>query len=260
VQIADQCLREGDLTGARAALVDRIRSSPADEGARMFLFQLLCVVGEWDKARKQLETLATLSPEARMLSVVYGQAIDAEAVRAEVFEGKVKAEILAGGSWAEGLAQALQSEAGGAPDSASRREAALDAAPDTPGEMDGTRFEWIADADSRFGPCFEAVLGGRYGLVAFDAVERIESGGPRDLRDIIWYPVEIAFRTGQSAAALLPARYPGTEYSEDGPERLGRTTGWHDRPWGQAGSGQHLWMLSSGEDRGLLSLRTLTLD
>jgi len=226
----------------------------------MFLFQLLCVVGEWDKARKQLDTLATLSPEARMLSVVYGQAIDAEAVRAEVHDGGLKADVLAGGGWAEGLASALQSDAKGEPDAASLREAALDAAPDTPGDLDGTRFEWLADADSRFGPCFEAIIGGRYGLVAFDSVERIGSAGPRDLRDIVWFPVEIAFRSGQSAAALLPTRYPGTEYSEDSSERLGRSTGWSDRAGAQIGSGQHLWMLSNGEDRDLLSLRNLTFD
>ena len=261
MQIADQHLREGNLDGARAALVETIRRSPADPGARMFLFQLLCIGGEWAKARNQLEALAKLSPEARMLSVVYGQAIDAEAERAAVFAGTARAPLHAGGAWAEGLAHALQCFASGdveAGDAA--RDEALDGAPDTPGELDGAAFSWVADADSRFGPCFEAIIGGRYGLVAFDAVGRITSEGPKDLRDTVWYPVQIAFRQGQSAAALLPARYPGSETADDVAERMGRSTGWHDRPWGQAGSGQHLWTLSGGEDRGLLSVRSLRFD
>ncbi len=261
MQNADLCLREGDLKGARAALTEAVRSSPADPAARMFLFQLLCVSGEWERARKQLETLAQLSPEARMLSVVYGQALAAEAVRAEVSAGRATAPILAGGEWAQGLAAALRHFAEGDGEAAAAaRDAALDQAPDTPGEIDGTRFDWIADADSRFGPCFEAIVGGRYGLVAFDAVERIESEGPRDLRDIVWYPVQVAFRHGTSAAALLPVRYPGTEGSSDDSERLARSTGWQAGPAGETGSGQHLWMLSNEEDRGLLSLRSLTFD
>ena len=261
MQKADQRLREGDLEGARAALTETIRSSPGDPAARMFLFQLLCLSGEWEKARKQLDTLAQISPEARMLSVVYGQAIAAEAVRAEVFSGNAEAAILAGGPWAQGIAEAIRRFATGEIQAGSEaRNAALDAAPDTPGEIDGTRFDWIADADGRFGPCLEAIVGGRYGLIAFDAVERIESEGPRDLRDIVWYPVQIAFREGTSAAALLPARYPGTERSDDGPARLGRSTGWDAGPYGETGTGQHLWMLSDGEERGILSLRTLVFD
>lgn len=261
MQTADLRLREGDLDGARAALTEAVRSSPGDPGARMFLSQLLCLSGEWEKAERQLETLAQLSPEARMLGVVYGQAIAAEAARTDVFAGKADMPVLAGGEWTQGLARAIRHFAAG--DTAAgeaARDEALDSAPDTPGDLDGTRFEWIADADSRFGPTFEAIVGGRYGLIAFDAVERIESEGPRDLRDIVWYPVQISFRQGTSAAALLPARYPGTERSADAAERLARSTAWAESPSGERGSGQHLWMLSNQEDRGLLSVRSLTFD
>ena len=55
---ADQLLRDGDLDGARSALVETVRSNPADARARMFLFQLLAVAGEWDKAHTHLEALA----------------------------------------------------------------------------------------------------------------------------------------------------------------------------------------------------------
>jgi len=261
VQTADQCLRDGDVEGARAALTESIRSRPADPEARMFFFQLLCLTGEWEKARKQLETLARLSPEARMLSVVYGQAIAAEAVRAAVFAGDADVSILAGGAWAQRLVAALRRRGqGNVAGARTARDEALDAAPDTPGEADGSRFDWIADADSRFGPTFEAVIGGRYGLVAFDAVSRIDAEGPRDLRDLVWSPVQIAFRQGHSAAALLPTRYPGSERSSDPAERLARSTGWSERGGEELGSGQHLWVLSNGEERGLLAVRSLAFD
>ena len=257
---ADIRLRAGDLDGARTALVETVKANPSDPQARMFLFQLLALAGDWEKARNHLNALARLSPEAQMLSVVYNQALNAELERAEVFAGRAKASILRG-DWATGLADAIQhyalgdSEAGDA-----ARDEALDNAPDTPGEFDGERFEWIADADSRFGPTFEAIIHGRYGLVAFSEVERIESEGPKDLRDMVWYPVQIAFREGQSVAAMLPARYPGSEAADEAAERLGRSTGWKPGSAGEVGCGQHLLTLSNGEERGLLSLRTLVFD
>jgi type VI secretion system protein ImpE len=257
-QDADQLVRSGDLDGARAALVEVVRTHPGDTSARMFLFQLLALGGEWDKARTQLTTLAQLSPEAQMLSVVYGQAIEAERERAEAFAGRARAGQHVGSPWVDGLIEAIHHFTNGQDaDGVAARDAAFDAAPDSAGTLDGRPFEWIADGDGRFGPCFEAIIGGRYGLQAFDQVARIESEGPRDLRDLVWYPVQIAFRNGQSTAALLPARYPRGSADWTAEQRLGRATDWRDGPWGPAGAGQHLWTLSDGEEQGLLSVRQL---
>lgn len=259
---ADELLRTGDIPGARQALVDMVRADPSQVEARLFLFQLLALSGEWEKARSQLSALAQLSPEARMLSTAYGEAITAELFRARVFAGEQAPVLLTGGSaWAGDLAAALgHFAAGRVEEGEAARERAFDAAPDTPGEIDGQRFDWLADADSRFGPAFEAIVAGQWGLVPFEAVERIESEGPRDLRDLVWYPVEIAFRTGQSTPAMLPARYPGTEQSGAADLSLARATEWRDAPGGQAGLGQHLLMLSDGDERGLLTLRSLVFD
>ena len=256
---ADALLRAGDLTGARSALVEVVRSRPSDTQARMFLFQLLAVAGEWDKAKKQLQAMAQLSPEAQMLSVAYGQAIDGEAVRAEVFGGKKRIDVLANpDGWAGQLVDAIELiaksdlEAGTA-----ARDAAFDAAPDSSGMFNGKAFDWISDADGRFGPAFEVIIAGRYGLVPFDAVEKIKCEGTRDLRDLVWLPIQLGMKSGQSIAAFLPSRYPDSEKSSDTAEQLARTTSWHATDWGEAGRGQRLWTLSDGEDYGILSLKTL---
>jgi type VI secretion system protein ImpE len=220
---------------------------------------LLCISGEWDKAQIQLRALAQLSPEAQMLAVAYSQAIDAEKLRAQVFAGAAPPALLVSSSgWAGDLTAALSALCQGRiEDAEALRDKAFEAAPDTPGDLDGTPFEWIADGDARFGPALEAIIAGQWGLVPFDAVEKVESEGPKDLRDIVWLPVQLAFKTGQSVAALLPARYPGTELSQDTALRLTRGTDWVDQPWGQAGVGQHEWSLSDGADVGILSLRRL---
>ncbi|HQS97363.1 MAG: virulence protein SciE type [Novosphingobium sp. 17-62-19] len=267
----DALLRDGDLDGARAALVDIVRTRPGDDKARMFLFQLLCVTGEWDKARKQLQALAQVADNAQMLAATYNQAIDAELLRADVFAGKADMPVLVGmGGWVEGVAQAISLGAKGQlAEAAGLRDEAFEQAPDTLGTLEtasaeAQSFDWIADADTRFGPSFEAIVAGRYGLVPFDAVVSIKSEGPQDLRDTVWYPVQLALKSGQSIAAFLPARYPGSEAATSAAIRLGRQTEWAELGNGDAalevGLGQRLWSLSDGEDTGLLDLRKLTFD
>ena len=170
--------------------------------------------------------------------------------------------LLAGaGGWAEGVARSIAMLGRGETEAAiAARDEAFDSAPDMPGTLDGVKFDWIADADGRFGPTLEAIIAGKYGLIPFDEVARITSDGPRDLRDTVWYPVQMALKSGQSVAALLPARYPGSETAEDDAVRLGRVTNWIDTDWGQQGAGQRLWTLSEGDDRGLLDLRELVFD
>jgi type VI secretion system protein ImpE len=86
---ADDLLRAGDLDGARQALVERVKRAPDDQPSRMFLFQLFCILGEWDKAKAQLKVLTQLSPEAQMLAVAYNLAIDAELQREKAFAGEL---------------------------------------------------------------------------------------------------------------------------------------------------------------------------
>lgn len=260
----DALLRSGDIEGARAALVEIVRTRPGDETARMFLFQLLALCGERDKARKQLQALVQVAADAQMLAVTYSQALDAEDLRADVFAGKAEMPVLAGmGGWIDGVARSITLLAQGQTEAAdAAREEAFSEAPDTPGTIELAsgavhEFEWIADADMRFGPTFEAIVAGRYGLIPFEAVASIKSDGPADLRDVQWYPIQLALKSGQSIAAFLPGRYPGTEASASAGPRLGRTTDWQDQPWGQAGIGQRLWSLSDGSDAGLLDIRSV---
>lgn len=257
---ADDLLRAGDLDGARQALIDRVKRAPDDQSGRMFLFQLFCLLGEWDKAKAQLRALTQLSPEAQMLAVAYNLAIDSEIQREAAFAGQAPPALLVNTSaWAGDLAAALGALAQGrAQETQAARERAFDAAPDTPGAFGEQTFEWIADADPRFGPAFEAVIHGRWGLTPFDAVRKITSDGPQDLRDLVWLPVEIEFKTGQSVAAILPARYPGTAASGQADLVLARATDWRDGPIGSEGVGQKLWSLGDGDEVGVLSLRSLT--
>jgi type VI secretion system protein ImpE len=261
---ADELLKQGNLDGARKALVEVVRSSPSDEHARMFLFQLLALMGEWSKAKNQLTALSQISPAAQMLSVAYGQAIAAEEQRAAIFAGTAEMPLLVDAEWARPLAKSIHLHAqgdDGQKQALALQSAAFDAAPDTPGTLDGISFDWIANADARFGPSIEVIIGGHYGLLTFDSIVSIKGAGPQDLRDLIWYPVEIAFKAGQSVAAMLPARYPGSELSQNADHVMARATDWLESGDSDMGIGQHLLSLSGDNEAvGLLSLRALEFD
>ena len=56
----EEHLKSGDLAATLNALQDKVRSNPADAKLRIFLFQLLCVLGDWKRAITQLKLSAEM--------------------------------------------------------------------------------------------------------------------------------------------------------------------------------------------------------
>lgn len=259
---ADEAIKAGDVAAARAALIEEVRARPEDRAARMFLIQVLMVLGEWDKALTHIRALANLSPEALTFQTAYDRLIAGERSREAVLRGEAAAEKLAdGGPWFDKLIQGLAADArGDAAAATALRTEAFDGMPETPGEVDGARFRAFVDTDARFGPALEAIIDGRYGLVPFEAVSRLESAGAQNLRDLVWLPVQLTLKSGKSGAVFLPARYPGAQNESDGMLKLARRTEWTDRgDLGSAGRGQRVFD-ADGSDIDLLSLRRLVFD
>ena len=195
-----------------------------------------------------------------MLAGVYNQALSAMLVREAVWAGKERPQSIVGTEpWVEGLLDALHASTVLAPDAESRAMAALDAAPASAGSLNDQRFAWIGDADPRFGPMLEVIVGDQYGFLPFAAVKRIVGTGPEDLRDLIWMSVDIELRSGQTSAAMLPVTYPGTGASGQPTLMLARGTDWRDQAGLEIGLGQHL-LTSDGPEAGLLELRQLVID
>lgn len=238
-----------------------MRGEPGNGQLRVFLFQLLCVEGEWERARDQLKALGELDAGAFPLVHIYGSAITCELLRREVFAGTRTPMVLGEPSpWVALLLQALtvQSRGRGAEAKALRAEA-LEQAPTVAGTVDGEPFDWIADADSRLGPVCEAVIEGRYYWVPFERLRSLSLQAPSDLRDVVWMPAELGLTNGGQAAALIPARYPGTESDKDGLIRLARKTEWDEvAPETFHGRGQRM-LATDGNEHALLSVRRIEL-
>src|ERR1700730_5593910 len=90
---AAQSLKSGDPAAALAHLQEQVRAKPADARLRIFLFQLLCVLGQWERALNQLTVASNLDPGALAMAQTYGDAVRCEAVRGDVFAGKTSPMI-----------------------------------------------------------------------------------------------------------------------------------------------------------------------
>jgi len=247
---AEGALRSGDTAGALRALTEQIRAHPADSKLRVFLFQLLVVLGQWDRALNQLNVAATLDPGALAMAQMYREAIRCELLRARVFEGSTAPMVFGEpAQWLALLIEALLQEGrGNAAEGAALRARALDEAPASAGMLDAKPFEWIADADSRIGPVLEAVINGRYYWLPFDRLSRVIIEAPADLRDLVWMPAQFMFSNGGEQVGLIPTRYCGSERSTDGQILLARRTEWQEPyPGVFHGLGQRVLVTDTGE-------------
>ena len=85
---AEAYIQSGDLDKALAELTSEIRKNPAKAEMRVFLFQLLSVLGQWERAMTQLNVAAEMDADAALMAQVYRPALNCEAFRADVFQGK----------------------------------------------------------------------------------------------------------------------------------------------------------------------------
>lgn len=261
---AEQALKDGDPQSAIKHLQTQIRSHPADAKLRVFLFQLLCVQGDWARALNQLSVAGELDAATLPMVQSYRETIHCETLREQVFKGQ-KAPLLFGEpeAWIALLIEALLREGRGEhEDGAKLRAQAFEQAPATPGQAQGEgeplAFEWIADADMRIGPVLEAVVNGRYYWVPFTRLASVTIEPPTDLRDRVWMPASLTFANGGEQVAFLPTRYAGSDLG-DPLLALARKTDWSEpRPGLYVGSGQRMLTTDAG-DLALMDLRSITL-
>ncbi|MFE8647232.1 type VI secretion system accessory protein TagJ [Sphingomonas sp. NCPPB 2930] len=239
----------------------QVRAGAADPQRRVYLFQLLCVLAQWDRAVAQLQVCSQLDASATAMAQTYREVIRCEKRREAVFAGRAEPAFIGDApDWATALGQALAHAAGGDTDAAAAlRQEALNDAPEVAGEADGQPFAWIADGDSRLGPVCEVFANGRYVWVPFDQIGRIALDAPQDLRDLVWASGSLLLRDGTTHAALFPARYPGSGASGDDAAAASRLTRWEEvTPGCWAGVGQKMWVTDERE-LSVLDCRSLVM-
>lgn len=258
---AEQLVASGQPLQALEILQREVREHAADPKLRVFLFQLLSVLGHWPRALNQLQLCGEMDAGTLAMVNTYREALQCEMVREAVFAGRTTPMVLGEPQpWVALLVKALQCEAEGDALLAQRLRAdAFEAAPMSSGTVNDEDFEWIADADSRLGPVLEAIVNGRYCWIPFAALSKVSIEAPADLRDLVWAPAQLTFSNEGGTVALIPSRYVGSGGELDGSVQLARKTEW--LPLGEEqyrGLGQRV-LTTEERDIGLLEVRTLVL-
>ena len=255
-------LRAGDLDGALKSVKERVRDRPDHHGHRLFLFQLLAVQGDLDRALTHLNVAADLNDEAENMAKMYRAGLACEVFRREVFSG-ARSPLIFGEpeEWLGLLVQAVAHLADGQAGAAlSARDQAFEAAPTISGHLNDEPFEWIMDADSRLGPVLEMVVNGKYYWVPFHRVREMKIDEPKFLKDRVWLTADVVWANRGRASALIPVRYAGSEQQGDPALALAGSTTWEQPAEGYyVGAGQRT-LSTDSVDVPILDVRSLVLD
>lgn len=242
-----QLLKAGNVSEVLSKLQNEVRDNPSDPKRRVFLFQVLCVLGSWSRALTQLNVLRDLDKTAVAMADTYQELLACEALRAEVWQGK-RSPLLFGEpeTWSAMVLESLNRLGAGEIEAAREiRDRAFEEAPTiggtlslfpikADGDPDGPRlhvqkeFQWISDADSRIGPFLEVIINGKYFWVPFQRIDHVAFEKVSDLRDLVWLPCRFTWTNGGECVGFVPTRYAGSESSQDDALRMGHKTVWND--------------------------------
>lgn len=259
---AVSALKAGNLQESLQKLQQEIRKHPADPKRRVFLFQLLAVLGQWDRALNQLSVIGELDANAMPMVHAYREAVRCELVRQDIFAGKRMPVIFGDPEpWIAQLLEALRlGTLGDYTNAQKAREPAFDAAPIVAGSINGERFEWLADADPRLGPVIEMVTNGSYYWIPMYRIGSLRLEAPADLRDNVWMPAQLTLVNGGELFGFVPTRYPGTVSVADDSLLLAHRTDWVEAaPETHLGLGQRMFA-TNDTDYPLMDVRAIEFD
>jgi type VI secretion system protein ImpE len=232
--LAQELFKAGKLEEAIQSLGVELRDNPADVQRRTFLFELLSLAGDLDRAEKQLDVVAAGNPEAGMGALVYRSAIHADRTRRQMFD-------------AEGFPTGDQPVT-------------------VAGTLNGTRFASLRDADPRIGARLEVYAAGQYTWIPFEHLASITMEAPKRLRDLIWAPAIVRPGPGfqqlkiELGDVLLPAMTPLSWQHTDNDIRLGRVTDWEETDGGDVVPVGQKLLLVDDDVIPILELRELEID
>lgn len=246
-------------------LQSQVKRDASSAKLRVHLFQLLCVMGQWQRALAQLQLCAQLDAKALPMAQTYREAIRCEMFRGEVFAGKRAPHVMGKPPlWIGMLLEALRHDALSQTAAATAvRAQAMDAADPMPCSVDGVSCDWLMDGDARLGPVCEVFANGQYYWLPFQSCSGIRIDSPTDLRDMVWSPAELQLPNEGRVPVLIPTRYPEpAQLPLENADQLrqSRATHWMEQaPDVWFGVGQRVWMSDVGQHP-ILDTRVISMD
>jgi len=257
-----ELIRAGKLSEARQHLINSVKSSPGDSGLRVLLFQVLSLMGDWEKAERHIDILAAQDVKAEAGVLSYRNLLHAERIRQEVNNLERRPDFLPKSppyveKFFLALEQIRQSDLKTAEASFDQLEADR---PRVSGTVNGKPFVDIRETDSYLLFFVEAFVHERYVWIPFESIREMVLQAPESLFDLIWTPAHITAWDGLTLNCFLPVVYPDSAFADDDRIKMGRMTDWH--PLGAAffrGLGQHVYLFGE-EEMPLLEIRELRMN
>lgn len=259
---AEELLSNGQLDEAYEHLKKQVQADPANSKLRIFLFQILTVMGEWQRALTQLNVVGDMDAGSLPMVQTYRELIRCEVYREDVFKGKRKPLVFGEpAQWIVLLIEALATTGSATESKLSElRSQAFELAPAVSGKIDGEVFSWIADADSRLGPVLEVILNGRYYWVPFSNIKAIQIEEPTDLRDMVWTAAHFMWTNEGESIGFIPTRYVNTHLEAEIDLKLSRKTVWQQASEDEYfGKGQRL-LATDKDDYSIMNIRDIIFD
>jgi type VI secretion system protein ImpE len=252
-------LDAGNLGAAIESAVNLVKTNPTSEAARIFLFELSCFSGDWDRAERQLDVIGHQDVKAMIGSKIYQQNFKAERDRLKYFSDGQSPEFMtakppyvndllaAGNRVREGNTD----EARTLLDSVEENRPAFRCRINDEGVSDFRDYNDLTMC------VFEAIHKDAYMWIPFEQVEKVELYRPKSLRDLYWIQAKVDLVNGTGGEMFLPALYAGSWKSSNDQVRLGRMTDWRDLGSETfVGEGTKLYWMD-GKDRSILDIETI---
>src|SRR6185503_17942993 len=225
---AKELFDAGQLSAAIEAVSQDVKSKPSEMQARIFLFELLCFAGDFERAERQLDVIGHQSAQADLGVQVYRNNLRAERDRLHLFSDGLAphfltdppgyVDLLLGGI--NRLREENFEKARSLLDQAEEERPALT------GALNGRRFLDFRDCDDLIGPVLELIVHDKYTWLPFEQIKRMELSAPKQLRDLMWAPARIEGVDGTVGEIFIPALYVRSSQHPNDQVKMGRMTDW----------------------------------
>ncbi len=258
---AKELFETGKLSEAINQLNQDIKGNPRDARSRIFLFELLCFSGDFQRAELQLDTIGQLSGDAKVEigTQVYKNLLEAEKSRLRFFKMGGEPKFL---SKAPPYARLhLEAITEIRDNHSAQAEKLLEESENSrskiAGQADAQPFSDVRDCDDVLAPFLEIMVQRDYVWLPFENIKQIEITAPAKLRDLIWIPAKVELRDGPLGEVYLPCLYSASSDHPDDRVKLGRMTDWNAVSEGCVlGAGQRMLFVDDTE-RPMLEIRKI---
>jgi type VI secretion system protein ImpE len=224
---ATELYKAGKLQEAIDAQVKEVKANPADQGRRLFLFELLAFAGDLEKARRQADAVNYTDPQLAAGVLAYKQLLESEQARRDFFKNGTPPKFF--GDQPEHVywrIEAVNRLRENRPAEALQcLEKAAEATPALSGTLNDKPFDSLRDCDDLLAGVLEVMAKGSYYWVPLEQVEELTVTPPKFPRHLLWAPARLDVQES-SGNIYLPALYPGSHEHPDDQIKLGRLTDW----------------------------------